>query len=416
MKKIILPLFTLYCVSFLLYTGNGLFLTSAGLKLYDIGIDTMLIGIVNASFFLGIAVGSIFAVSVLQKVGHIRSYCFFGSVYTLGILAHILSDNIYLWMIFRLLLGLGTSGLLMIIESWLNEKSDTSNRSRVLSFYSLTFYFSYLLGVYLLSYNLSLMNIFIISAIFSLFSLIPVSLTKIKEPSIPPVKRVSFPNLFSIVPLALLGSFIAGLVINGFFTMSSIYVLKLGFGAKEVSIFLACAIAGGFVIQIPMGKFSDTYGRRNAIMLSSSLAFISSCLLFIYTHNLLMQYISSFILGSGIFTFYSLSLARANDVLDNPSDIVEVNRGLLLSYGIASLLSPIILGFLLVSFSSYGFITLFIVSSLVLFIFALTKDSIPLEDRTVYVPIVGDTGALAANMDVREENNAQEIEELQKSQ
>lgn len=415
MKKIILPLFALYLVSFLLYIGNGLFITSAGLKLYDLGVGTILIGIINASFFIGVVIGSILAITILQRVGHIRSYCFFGSLYTLGILAHVLSDNIYIWIIFRLFLGFSISGLLMILESWLNEKSEVSNRSRVLSFYSLTFYFSYLVSVYLLSLNLSLLNIFILSAFFSLFSLIPVALTKIKEPEIPPVKRLSLPNLFNIVPLALLGTFIAGIVINGFFSMSSIYILKLGFEAKEVSIFLACAIAGGFIIQIPIGKISDTFGRRNAILITSFIAFLASSLLFFNIENIKIQYLASFILGMGIFTFYSLSLARANDVLENSADIVEVNRGLLLSYGMGSLISPILLGLLLEVFSVKGFICLFMVSALILFIFALTKDSVPKEDRSVYIPVVGDTGTLVAAMDVREENNAQEIKELHNS-
>lgn len=399
MRKVILSLFALYFATFLLYTGNGLFITSAGVMLFNLKVDAFLIGVVNASFFAGVAIGAIFSIKILQRVGHIRSFCFFAALYGLGILAHTLNDNVYCWIVFRVFLGFGDSGLLMIIESWLNEKSESSFRSRVLSFYSLSFYFSYLVSTLLLSLNMSMLNVFLISSIFLFLSLIPISLTKIKEPQIPTAKRVDFPKLSSIVPLALLGSFISGITLNGFFTMSSVYVLSLGYEAKEVALFLACAIGGGFIIQLPMGKFSDTFGRRNAILVTSFVAFCASIALFYFANNIKIQYIASFFLGCGIFTFYSLSLARANDVLEDRSRIVEVNRGLLLSYGIGSLISPILLGVLLKLFGYIGFLCVFAICSFVLFAFALTKDVIPKEDRSVYVPVVGDTGIIAPSLD-----------------
>lgn len=416
MKKILVPLLALFLASFLLYTGNGLFITSAGLKLYDMGIDTMLIGLVNTSFFLGLTIGAVFAIKVLQRVGHIRSFCFFVAIYGLGVLVHILFYNVYFWIVFRLFLGFGLSGLLMIIESWLNEKSETAFRGRVLSFYSSTFYFSYLVSTYFLSLNMSMSMIFVVSSIFVFLSLIPVSLTKIQEPQIPEQNRVSVPRLANIVPLALLGSFISGVVLNGFFAMASVYILKLGFGAKEVSIFLAAAIFGGFIIQIPMGKFSDTFGRRNALLATSFMAFLASTALLFFAHKPNILYLASFFLGCGIFTFYSLSLARANDILSDASEIVEINRGLLFGYGIGSLIAPLLVGYLLTLFGHYGFTGVFATSTLILFLFALTKDVIPIEERSVYVPVVGDTGSIAPTLDIREENNAQEIEELHASE
>lgn len=415
MRKILLPLTAIYLASFLLYAGNGLFITSAGLKLYEMGVDSVLIGFVNSSFFAGFVIGSIFAISFLQKVGHIRGFCFFTSLFVFGILVHALNDNIYSWIGFRVMLGFANSGILMILESWLNEKSETSYRSRVLSFYSLTFYLAYLVSVYILGLNLEISEIFIISAVFSLISVFPVSLTKIKEPKLEPIEGLSFPNLINIVPLALLGSFISGIVLNGFFTMSSVYILKIGYGASEVAFFLGSGILGGFLIQIPMGKISDSYGRRNSILGTSCLAFMASCALF-YTENIHIQYTASFFLGVGIFTFYALSLARANDVLEDSSKIVEVNQALLLSYGIGSLISPVLLGFLLDSFGKYGFIGIFQITTIILFIFALTKDVVPISQRSVYVPIVGDTSSIAATMDIRDENDAKKIEELQNSE
>jgi len=55
-------------------------------------------------------------------------------------------------------------------------------------------------------------------------------------------------------------------------------------------------------------------------------------------------YFLGIFLGFSIFSIYPLSLARANDVIDENKDIVEISRTLLFAYGLGSFIAPIILG------------------------------------------------------------------------
>lgn len=61
------------------------------------------------------------------------------------------------------------------------------------------------------------------------------------------------------------------------------------------------------------------------------------------------------ILGSGIFCLYGLSLARANDMLGDPTKRVELGRSMLFCYSIGSLLAPLMLGALMQGFGALGF-------------------------------------------------------------
>ena len=61
------------------------------------------------------------------------------------------------------------------------------------------------------------------------------------------------------------------------------------------------------------------------------------------------------LLGFSIFSIYPLALSRANDVVDENKDIVEISRSLLFAYGLGSFIAPIFLGLGLYYYSEFIF-------------------------------------------------------------
>ncbi len=115
---------------------------------------------------------------------------------------------------------------MIILESWLNEKSDDKYRGQTLAIYSIVFYLSTTIGQMLLNIQEGLTKeiVFSLGSVLVLISLILIAITKMKEPNIVPFERYSLPKLAIIAPLALLGSFIAGFMVGGFFyNDSSLY-------------------------------------------------------------------------------------------------------------------------------------------------------------------------------------------------
>ena len=377
-------MFALFVGMAFLFVGNGLIISSAGVELKKMGAGELETGFVIAVFFVGAMAATIFSHKIVSKVGHIRSFGIFASLFGIAAMFHDLSQNLYFWAFLRGCLGFCYYSILMIIESWLNARARNEVRSRVLAFYEVTFYVCFGLGILVLSLNLSTSHVLLLSAALILFSSIPLNLIRIKEPPIPEKKSVSIPRVFTLVPLALITSIVAGILTNGFFTMGSVYVLLQGYGAVEVSFFMTIAMAGGFIAHSFIGSVSDKFGRRPAIMVCSAVSLCAAICFLALKPSIYAQYVLSFFLGSGAFCLYALSLARANDVLNlkQKNQGIEVGRAVLFSYSFGSLLSSVIMGASMKILGFDGFMWVYVALLAFLIAFCLTQKTVPLESRS----------------------------------
>ncbi|MGE4382941.1 MAG: MFS transporter [Arcobacter sp.] len=397
------PVSSLFFAIGFLAIGYGMILTYVGVYLKDLGLNDAVIGLINASFFLGAIGSSIFSQKIISSVGHIRSFATFASLMVISFLLQALFFNEYLWAFLRFVSGFAFYALLIIIESWLNEKSSQTHRGKILAIYTIIFYLATALGqVFLNIKGDTTYIIFILGSVLILFSVLFISMTKIKEPILKPFEKYSFPKLYSVVPLALTGSFIGGFFVGGFFTMVPIYLMQKYSSIETVSVFMACSIIGGLISQWPIGLLSDKYGRRKIIAYSGFYIFFIS-LLFLFSH-LLDNYIYflGIFLGFSIFSIYPLSLARANDVIDENKDIVEISRTLLFAYGLGSFIAPIILGIGLFYYLEFIFL-IFAILGLFLGFYSLSKKRVADDDMSIFVNIPVASGSVVVELDPRQD-------------
>lgn len=384
MFKIINSLRALLFASFLLFVGNSFLLSSNSIILKELGYSDFYVGIVGSCIYLGALASTFFSQSIIQKVGHIRSYGFFIALFAILTLLHIFTKEIYLWAIFRFGIGFTYYALVVIIESWINQKSKNEIRSRMLAVYEIIFYSGFATGVSFLYFNLSYEYVFIISVLILMLCSIPLNLLKIKQPKMLEKKKISIPNILSVSKLAFICAFIGGFLMNGFFSMSQTYFLALGFDVKEISILILIAMSGGFVSQIFIGRLSDIYGRKLAILTCSLIAsFASICLYFFENANKLI-YVFVFLLGMGLFCLYALALARASDRANESSQILEIGRTLLFAYTAGSVLSPIVLGYALDNFGAKAYIFIYMLLLLGLSLFTFTQPKVDQVNRIKY--------------------------------
>jgi MFS family permease len=397
------PISSLFFAVAFLAIGYGMILTYVGVYLKDLGLNDAVIGLINASFFLGAIGSSIFSQKIISSVGHIRSFATFASLMVISFLIQALFFNEYLWALLRFISGFAFYALLIIIESWLNEKSSQTHRGKILAIYTIIFYLAMALGQLFLNIKGDTNYIiFILGSVLILFSVLFISMTKIKEPTLKPFEKYSFPKLFSVVPLALVSCFVGGFLVGGFFTMIPIYLITKYSSIEMVSLFMACTIIGGLISQWPIGILSDKYGRRKLIAINGfyiagiSLLFIVS---FSYEN---MIYILGILLGLSIFSIYPLALARANDVVDENKDIVEISRALLFTYGLGSFIAPILLGFGLYYYSEFIFVV-FAVLGVFLGFYSLSKKRIADDHMSVFVNIPMASSGTVVEMDPRQD-------------
>ncbi|WP_066566020.1 MFS transporter [Snodgrassella sp. CFCC 13594] len=399
--------FSLFCAVFLLFAGYGLFLNSAGIKLAQMGVSNIAIGALNAAFFGGATISAIVSHRIISRVGHIRSFGVFGALFAIAAMAHMMFDSFWAWGGLRALLGFCYFSLLMVVESWFTERSSADKRAKVLAIYEVVFYVAFTVGIALMSFKFSSNNIFTLAAILVMASMLPVGLTRVAEPTIPPRQKISLPRVLAVAPLATAGSFAAGILINGFFTMASVFILQQGFNVRQISVYLGCAMFGGLISQIPVAYVSNRIGRRTTIMLCSAIpcamAISALGVMQIQPSFIGIHYITAFIFGSCLFTLYSLSLARANDVKPKLMNAVEINRSLLFVYGLGSLVAPLLLGVVTEHANHFGFYSVYFMVTLALSVFAWLQKPIPPEERSVYVGMPANGGTIIGDLDPRDD-------------
>lgn len=386
-----------------LAVGYGMIMTFVGIHLKELGIQNSIIGIINSAFFLGAIGSSIFSQKIISNVGHIRSFAAFASVMVASFLLHSLYFDEVLWTLLRFFAGFSYYGLLIILESWLNEKSTSETRGKVIAIYTIVFYLAIALGQLVLTQESSLsQSIFVFGSILVLVSIVLITLTRIKEPVIKPFEKYSLPKIFAVVPLATVTSFIGGFLFGGFFAIIPVYLLAQFHSVSLVSYFMLFCILGGLLSQWPIGILSDKYGRRKLIAYCALfLAFVSSLFVFLSPSPLLL-YGFGFLLGTTLFSLYPLAVARANDIVDENKDIVEISRTLLFTYGIGSFVSPIVLGFLMEYYNKALFVA-FCVIGIFLTLYALSKKRVADDDLSQFVNMPIAPGAEFPELDPRSE-------------
>ena len=196
-----------FAAAFIFLTGNGLLNTLLSTRMAAEGFSTGTTGIVLSCYFTGLLTGSFVSHRLIQRVGHIRAFTVFAATTTAAALLHGLYLSPWFWGILRFLCGITTFGLFMVIESWLNECTESRYRGRVFSIYMTLTYLGIGIGQQLLNVgDVQGQTLFIIAGVIFALCLVPVSATEGVHPSLPETKPYHFISIFRRSPLGMLGS------------------------------------------------------------------------------------------------------------------------------------------------------------------------------------------------------------------
>ncbi|MFQ3172856.1 MAG: MFS family permease, partial [Oleispira sp.] len=178
MIRSLIPLAALLISDALVLLGHGLLLTLLPVTASQLGFSDFQVGLTGSSYFVGFVAGCVATPYVLKRVGHIRTFAVLASSYTTLILFFAWSQSFIGWMLLRFMLGAMIAGIYMIIESWLNERSDSHNRGTILSFYAMLNLMMITLAQQLLNLgNVDTLLLFALAGIFLSLSVVPVSIT-----------------------------------------------------------------------------------------------------------------------------------------------------------------------------------------------------------------------------------------------
>ncbi len=137
MIRSLLPLTALLTGSaFLLFAGgvNGLILPIRG---EAEGFTAASLGLLGTGWAIGYVAGCLRTPAMVARVGHIRAYGAMCAIAAIAILLSLVLITPWVWIPVRALSGFCFAGAAMIVESWLNERSDAASRGRVFGIYTM---------------------------------------------------------------------------------------------------------------------------------------------------------------------------------------------------------------------------------------------------------------------------------------
>ncbi len=411
MLATLFSLTALLSAALLMLLGNGLLGSLLGLKLTQAGAGPLATAMVMTGFYAGLVTGAQLGSKAIRRVGHIRAFAAACSVNVTTTLLLTLTTSASLWAVLRFGTGISMMASYMVIESWLNERSEASMRGRVFSIYQVVTYLAiggsqFLLGLDAESGH----RLLVVSALLFSICLLPIALTKAVIPAPLEKADLNLKALFSKAPHAFYGCLAAGLLNGAFYALGPTYIFSQTGDASSVGVFMGVTIFGGLLLQWPLGLLSDRYKRRRIMQVLGLATAITSLLLLLTGQWLFVELGVALIWGGLAFTIYPIAVAYANDRIET-DELVPAAGALLIFYGVGAATGPLLAGLSMKVGGAQGLYLFCALIGLVLTLLVAQRrgaDKVSVADQGDYVPVTN-TSTVITQLDPRSE----EEEEMQ---
>lgn len=347
--------------TFLSLMGVGFYISFIALYLPEVqGRGLVAVGIVQASYFLGMLIGSWRMEAIIRWIGHIQALAACGGVMTATILVQSLAPSLWVWIVTRALAGGSLACLYVAIECWMLDRCEPKRRGVVLALYMVALSGGYAAGQQVLGVvDLTSTQPFIIAALLASLGIVPVALTR-RSFTVPAAEyRIGVRRLVRIAPFGSMGCLIVGVSIASLYSF-----LPLAAQLRNVSStnLVTTLVVGGMAMQWPAGRLSDIFDRRRVLLgLTVGSCALSLLWIFFWSASPVVLYSLTFALGGVLFAIYPVALTQASDRLV-PSQFASATAVLLILYGIGSVGGPLVTSLLMEGVGGVGLFVLLAVA------------------------------------------------------
>ena len=344
----------LLSAAFLFFAGgiNGLILPVRG---NQEGFSAFSLGLLGTGWAIGYVTGCLLTPRFVSKVGHIRAFSVVAAFAALAILSSLLFVSPQAWIPLRALSGFCFAAAAMIVESWLGERADASSRGRIFGVYTMVTLAATTMGQMALPFGDSAgFLFFVLAAMFYCLALVPTAASSSASPN--PLAKVNLDlkGLWKNSPVAFFAVFMIGVSNASFGTLAAVYADRIGMVVTGVALFASIPILTGALVQMPIGYFSDRMDRRKVLLFVVLTGIVADlCFITFQPESRQINMILVGFFGAAIYGMYPLIVAHANDHAP-AGTFIQVSGGLLLVYGIGSIIGPLVSGFGMAQFGASG--------------------------------------------------------------
>lgn len=386
----------------LIQVGGGLQGVLIGVRTESEGFGLAVSGIVMACFFLGFIVGTRLAEHFLAVVGHIRVFAALASAASGVSILHLLWINPAAWAVLRMLFGLCIAGVLVVVESWLNDMATNTNRGRLISMYMVSSMGGLTLGQLLLNgADPAGFELFVISSVLISAALVPITLSATSAPPLTVPEPLSLRQLISLAPTGVLTAFCAGISHGAVLGVGAVYAAYEGLPTSRIALFLVSATAGAIAFQWPVGSLSDRVSRRAVIFVVAAAAVAIAGILPMVEPGSALSLVLMFCFGGATFPLYSLAIALTGDWVPS-SQLNGASAALVRTAGVGSIIGPLVGGLVMSLTAPWTFFLVLVAAHAVIVVFTgwriVARDGVPVDEQGECVPWPMRASAMAVNL------------------
>jgi len=398
MRKVINAFLPLYATTLLMLLGSGLLTTYVSLRLAHEQVNGALIGAITAANYVGLVIGGKVGHNLIARVGHIRSYVTCAGIITASVIAHGLTDLIPLWVFLRLIIGLCMMCQYMVLESWLNDQAESSQRGMIFGLYMVATYLGLSGGQVILAMQsgFGISTLLIVALCFAL-CLVPIALTTRTNARAMSPAPMELGYFIRTIPRLLATTVVSGMAIGAFYGLAPVYASSQGFSTEQTGLFMSLSIFAGLVAQFPLSWLSDRFDRQRLLFFIALLYGVSALVLGLPL-NLPFQLLlgMAFFISMMQFGLYPLQVALANDQVMSERR-VSLTACLLMAFGIGASIGPLAVGALMQPFGSHVLYLSFTFCALLIAVMNRPVKVLPVPTTEVPLPHVVMPDSLATS-------------------
>ena len=327
----------------LLLVGHGMQLTLIPLRNAALSLPEWLIGASASFYFLGFVAGCFIIPQVITRIGHIRAFAVLSALMLSSILALDMLPTVISLFGLRFLTGFAICGLYSVIESWLNSQTSADTRGRILSIYTFVTLSSMTLGQLLINVGpITSSTPFMLSAMFVALAIIPIGMTRKMAPAPVESARASFRLLYNRSRSAFSAALLSGFVAGSFWSLGAVFANRYSSDPVDITWFMTMGIAGGAILQYPIGWLSDKIDRRQVLIILCAGGALSSVGVALSVFQA-WHLVTVFLFGAMVMPLYAMALATVADV-SSKEEFVTIGTTVLLTNAMGAVLAPVVLG------------------------------------------------------------------------
>lgn len=388
MHRNLLPVLSLLLGTAFLLAGNGLHGLLLPMRGTEEGFSPTSLGLLGTAWATGFVLGCIFSQRLVRRIGHVRAFSAFSAMIAIiALLTGLLVDPVS-WIILRVVTGFSLAAAFMIIESWLNERATNETRGLIFSLYMTVTYVAIVTGQMSIALgDVKQTTFFMIAGILYCLALLPTAVSTATSPA--PLKevRIDLKLIYRNSPVSFVAMLMIGIANGAFGTLAPVFGANVGLETITIATMMSVTIFSGALMQIPAGRMSDRMDRRYMLAGLAAIAGVSGLAIVIIKPEdvgILFGLIALY--GAMSYTLYSIIVAHANDFAES-DQFVTISSGLLLLYGIGTIIGPLISG-LTMAYSPYLLFAVTAVSHLAVTAYAVFRSfvraAVPDEEKETF--------------------------------